>query len=59
MVSEIWSMMDRIFCYFESFSALLPPKNRKNQNFEKMKKIPGDIILHKYAKDHDHMLHCS
>ena len=25
-----------------------------------MKKIPGDIIiLHKYAKNHDHMLYCS
>ena len=25
----------------------LPPKNQKNQNFEKMKKITGDsIILH-------------
>ena len=29
------------------FFALLPPNNPENQNFEKMKKIPGDItILH-------------
>ena len=35
-------------CNFRSFCALLPPKNPKNQNFEKMKKMIEDIILHKY-----------
>ena len=47
MVTEIWSVTNRIFCHF---GQLLPfyPKNPKNQNFEKMKKRPGDmIILHK------------
>ena len=35
-------------------------KNPENQNFEKMKKTPGDIIiLHKCTKNHDYMLHCS
>ena len=44
-----------IFCPFTS----LPPKNPKNQNFEKLKKKTGDIIiLHKYTKNHDHMLYC-
>ena len=28
----------------------------KNQNFEKMKKSPGDIILQKCIKNHDNML---
>ena len=38
----------------------LPFYNRQNQNFEKMKNTPGDIIiLHKCTKNHDHMLHCS
>ena len=32
------STMDRIFCHFGQFFAHLPPKNLKNQNFEKMKK---------------------
>ena len=42
------------------FLPFYPPNNPKNQNFEKMKKTPGDIIiLHKCTKNHDHMLHCS
>ena len=60
MVPEIWSVTDRMLCHFGPFFALLPLKNLKNQNFEKMKKVPGDvIILHKCTKNHDHMLHCS
>ena len=36
-----------------------PPNNPKNQNFEKMKKTPGDItILHNFSKNYDQMLHC-
>ena len=60
MVTEIWIVINKIFCYFGQFAALLPPKNQKNQNFEKMKKSPGDIIiLHKCTKNHDHMIYCS
>ena len=33
----------------------LPPKNPKNQNFEKMNKVAGDIISHKCTKNHNHM----
>ena len=56
--------MDRIFCHFGLFLALLPPlppsNNLKSKNFEKMKKAPEDIIiLHKSTKNHDHMLYCS
>ena len=55
MVPEIWSVTDRIFCQFGPFFALLPRKNLKNQNFEKMKKKPQDIIiLHKCTTNHDH-----
>ena len=50
-------------CYFHFglyFSLLLPPNSPKNQNFIKMKKNPGDIIiLHQCPKNHDHMLYCS
>ena len=45
-----------IFC---SFALIM---TQKNQNFEKMKKIPGDtIILHKCTKNNDHieLLFCS
>ena len=45
MVPEIWRVTDRIFCHFGSFFALCPSNNMKNQNSEKMKKNPGDIII--------------
>ena len=51
MVLEISSTTDRIFCDFGPFFVLLCPSpplthnNPKNQNFEKMKKIDGDIII--------------
>ena len=42
------------------FLPFYSPNSLKNQNFEKMKKTPGDIIiLHKCTKNHDHMLYCS
>ena len=60
MVPEILNLTDRKFCHFGPFFALLSPNNPKNQNFEKLKKTPGDIIiLHKCSKNHDHMLSCS
>ena len=60
MVAEILSGTDKIFCHFGQFFAHLPLKNQKNQNFEKMKKLPEDIIiLHKCTKNQDQMLYCS
>ena len=48
------------FLWFWTIFALLPPNNMKNQNFEKLKKELGDIIiLYKCTKYHDHMLYCS
>ena len=45
-------MADKIFCHFGPF---FTPNNLENQNFEKMKKKPGDvIILHLCSKNHDH-----
>ena len=43
MAPQIWSAMDRIFCHFGQFFALLPYP--KNQNFEKMTKLSEDIII--------------
>ena len=48
---------------YRSFFALLPlplppPKNLKNQNFEKMSKS-GDIILHMCTTNDDHMMYGS
>ena len=42
------------------FLPFYPLNNPKNQNFEKMKKNPGDVIIwHKCTKNNDHMLYCS
>ena len=60
---EIWSATDRIFSHFGPFFALLTPpppppnNNPENQNFEKMKKSPEDIIiLHKCTINDNHMM---
>ena len=43
--------------YFGHFLPFCPPKNPKNQNSKKMKKIAGDIIiLHLCTKNHIHMM---
>ena len=50
---------DKKFCDFRHFGPFLPfymPNNPENQNFKKMKKVPGDIIiLHMYIKNHNNM----
>ena len=54
---EAWQT--EFFVILDHFLPFYPPNNPKNQNFEKMKKTPGDIIiLHKCTKNHDHMLYC-
>ena len=59
MAPEIWCMTDRTVCNFGPFFALFLINNLKNQNFKKMKKVLGDIIiLHKCTKNHDHILYC-
>ena len=48
------------FCHFGPFFALIPTNNLKIQNFGKLIKAPGSIIiLHKCTKNHDHVLYCS
>ena len=74
MVTEIWSATDRIFCHFGLFSALLPSKNpgkkfffekkkkkqnKKTRKTKTTKKTPGDIILHMYTINENHMIHGS
>ena len=49
-----------IFCPFTAPSPLPPPNNPENQNFEKMKKLSGDIImLHKFTINVYHMVYGS
>ena len=57
MVRNRRNLLFFILGYFFPFYL---PNSPKTQNSQKMKKIPGDIIiLHKRTKNHDHMLHCS
>ena len=58
MAPEIWSVTE-FFVILGHFLPFYPTNNPKNQNFEKMKKTPGDIILHTSIKNHDHMLYYS
>ena len=54
-----WCTINGNHMMYDSWD-ILPPNNPKNHNFEKMKKMPGDIIiLYKCTKNHDHMLYCS
>ena len=49
-----------LFVILDYFLPFYPPNSSKNENFKKMKKTPGDvIILHMSTKNHDHMLYCS
>ena len=53
-------MTDVIILHFGPFFALSPPNSPKNQNFEKVKKTPGDIIiLHMCTKNYDQMMYNS
>ena len=55
---EPW--LTKFFVILDNFLPFYTPKNQKNQNFEKIKTTPGDIIiLHKCTKNPDHMLYCS
>ena len=45
MVPAIWSRTDIIFVILENLLPFYPTNNPKNQNSEKMKKMPGDIVL--------------
>ena len=68
MIPEIWSAADRSFSHLGLFlpfypSPLPPPpliNNSKNQNFEKMKKNPRDIIiLLMYTINDNHLIYGS
>ena len=60
-VPEKWHVSDVIvISQFGQYLALLPLNSPKNENSKTMEKAPGDIvILHKYTKNHDHILYCS
>ena len=60
MVPKIWRMTDRIFVILDHFLPFYPPNNPKNQNFDKIKKLPTDtIILQMCTINDNHMMYGS
>ena len=61
MTYSYWDMgCDRQnFLPFWTIFCTYPPNNPKNQNFEKMKKLPGDIIFHMCTINDNHMMYGS
>ena len=63
MIPEMWSTTGRILSHFGPIFAFYPcppTNNPENQNFEKMKKTPGDIIiLQKCTINDNHMIYGS
>ena len=52
-----WVWCTEFFVILEYFLSFYPPNNSKNQNFEKMKITPGDIIiLHMCTINDNHMM---
>ena len=48
------------FVILGHFLPFYSTNNPKNQNLEKIKQTPGDIIiLHKHIRHHNHILYCS
>ena len=60
VVLEIWNKADKIFSHLDHVLPFYPPNNPENQNFEKMKKSPWDIIIsHKCTINNNHMMYDS
>ena len=58
--SDIECNRQNYLSFWIIFLPFYPPNNPKNQNFEKMKKLPGDIIiLHRCNKNGNHMMYGS
>ena len=60
MVPEILGTKDRIFVILHHFVPFDPPNYQKNQNLEKIKTAPGDIIILNLCTTYDdHMMYGS
>ena len=59
MLPEIWNATE-FLVILDHFFPFYLPNNLKNQNFEKLKKTPGDIIiLHTCRINDNHMMYSS
>ena len=60
MVPEIWSARENFFVISEYLLLFYHPNNLEKQHFEKLKKIPVDIIiLHMCTINENHMMYVS
>ena len=60
MVPEIWSETTEFFVILGHFVLFYAFNNLENENFEKMKKVSGEVIIsHICNKNHDHMMYAS
>ena len=60
MIPEIRAQQTKFFLILDNFLPFYPPNNPENQNFQKTKKTPGDmIILHMYTINDNHMIYIS
>ena len=60
IVPQIWSAKTEFFVILDCLLPFYPSNNPKNQNFEKMKTHPGDIItLHMCTINDNHMMYGS
>ena len=60
MAPEIWSMTQNFLSFWAIFCTFVPLTTQKNQNVEKIKKLPGDIItLHTCTINDNHMMYSS
>ena len=58
IIPEIWKVTGRIFCHFGTSFARF--SNLENQNFEKIKKMPVDVIILQMCTINDnHMMYGS
>ena len=57
MVPKIWSIADSFLLFWTICLPFYYPNNPENQNFEKMRKTPADIILHMYTINNNHMMY--
>ena len=58
MVPEIWSITDHFFVILDCSLPFYPINNPGNQNFQKIKKTPGDIIiLQMCTMNGNHIMH--
>ena len=60
MVPEIWSAITELFVMLDHFLPSYPANDPRNQIFEKMKKVPGEIvILHMCTISDNHIIYGS